>query len=69
MTSAPPEPGNGQDDTPDVRTAVVAVLLMLRDVHDYLGRQFPDTETREMRERIAAHTRALARLRRRLENR
>ena len=67
MSNQPPERPNGQDEPPDVRTAVVAVLLFLGDVADYVDAQFPDEATRDLRERIGAHRRALRRLRARLE--
>ena len=66
MTDTPPEPPGGQDDPPDVRTAVVAVLWLLNDVLEHFERPHNPDTAEALRVRIHAHRRALRRLRDRL---
>lgn len=62
MSPGPPEPADGQDDPPDVRTAVVATIRLLRAVHDRLGDHPGDADLADLRERVGALRRALVRL-------
>lgn len=66
MTNAPPEPNGGQDEPPDVRTAVVAVLWLLSDVLEHFERHHDNDDVLALRVRVHAHRRALVRLRDRL---
>ena len=61
----PLEPRGGQDDPPDVRTAVRAVLRLLADVSAALEEQADPP--RELLLRVYAHRSALNRLRRRMD--
>lgn len=57
VSAAPPEPADGQDGPPDVRTAVHAVIGYLRDVERHLD---PDAAIERRRRVLLA---ALERLR------
>ena len=63
MTTAPPELPNGQDDTPpDMRRALLVVLLLLADVSAHLrGGGDPDAAT-DLRLRIRAVSAVLERI-------
>lgn len=61
MTTRPPEPPDGQDDPPDVRTAIHAVVRVFDELHERHDLD-PDLVLR-----IAALRSALARLRTRLD--
>lgn len=63
MTERPPEPPDGQDDPPDVRTAVHATVRILAVV---LDRRALDSHP-DLLLQVSALHHALARLRERLE--
>jgi hypothetical protein len=65
MSEPPLEPRGGQDDAPDTRTAVRAVLRLLEDVTHYMEER--PAPPKDLLLRVYAHRSALNRLRRRLD--
>lgn len=66
--TGPVELDGGQDDAPDVRTAVAALLILLDDLRLFL-RTHHDPGAGELLLRVEAHRSALSRLRRHLDRR
>lgn len=67
MNRPPGEPPGGQDQDPDVRTAVAALLVLLDDVRLFLRTHHDHAPAAELLLRVEAHRSALTRLRHALE--
>lgn len=64
----PVEPSGGQDEPPDVLTAVRAVMVLLSDIHDRLAHPDELDDDADLALRLAAMHAAFSRLRHRLES-
>lgn len=63
MSQAPPEPPDGQDGPPDLRTALIAIVRLLDDVHTFLAQHHGDDDAGRLLLRTIAVRRGVIRLR------